>query len=1116
MNNPLYNELIDIDYVPVKTIDEELPPEFVVLYLKNLSQIDKRFVIESIHNDLIELENNNPSIEVERPFVEFCLALAPFIPVVTINKIEDLYEPSFPYSLQVSGTISNIEGYQPNSVKILFDGKETLVEQIDGNEWSTTISITDINITSLQTITAVGTSLEIATGTISPESDRVISQFNVILPIKLELIPVENVRITLEEILALIPAINVNLSVEEILTLIPVENVTLSIESFSGLFSDQKIKINWTYPIQPTSLQVGTVKIYRGTSEFTLDNVLSQTELVTKAYDPSFTEFIDDFELQEDTTYYYMIIVYGDVAPDILAATDLYSIKIEAPEKLYLGARDEYSSSVALTISDWKTKGAWEFSVDGQPYQFNTEETLYDALVNLYNYNIAYPHRTDELYEPENKGTFSLYNNNAHAHTLLFKYIGDISDPLVGIISVGYKADGTVVRTSDESKTLEVDLAGSKYAYVNQAKKFRIDWNASYLTSGIFYVLEINGIEYRYTGTLEEIAQVNKYGLEVLPVLHPELAELVNIRDNNDYVSISNKTFEPMTVKIRLDRDMPYTNGVEEVWSKDNPKGLYLPTVAEVPRYDEDIPFYPYGIIQERSSVPITVTNEGYAFELAPSLPEPLQTYVNYNARLNSRTRDSLILTGTVNYPDAEVSFTWDDVKYTAIIGPVKVDGAYAWEFTALPYEIFENHIDNTPNGYIGLEILTTRKLEVVDKSHSVYYYKPTVFITPVTSEGYIQRVVGRDIVIDWGDGTVEPLSNPTDYGSARHTYAQPGNYTIKVDRFNDPGKLLWIARNTIGNATWSSGYVHDNGIKEIVQWESTGYRQIGAGSYTLEKLPNHPPPNTPNLFGFLQGSFNFDQDLNTWSEIRPTSLSMAFQGCSKLTHIPPLQTAYCTDMSRAFEYCLLLEPDLSEWDTSNVTDMAYMLSDVRNFNSDISNWEVSKVKNFSYLFRNHSVFNYDISGWDVSQGTIFNYMFSGTGLFNQPLNDWDVGKATQMVGMFFATKAFNQPLNNWDIDSDKTMLGDMFAYSRVFNADIGTWKVRRSIDDMFDQSRAFNQPIGQWPVHELNVYSDTMFNMASAFYQDLSTWVVNDPETVVSGSLLYYNGKPEWYPRKL
>ena len=96
----------------------------------------------------------------------------------------------------------------------------------------------------------------------------------------------------------------------------------------------KKIKISWTYPIQPTSLQVGTVKIYRGTSEFTLSNVLSQTELVTKDYDPSFTEFIDDFELQENTTYYYMIIVYGDIDNSISAATELYTVSLNKAQEI--------------------------------------------------------------------------------------------------------------------------------------------------------------------------------------------------------------------------------------------------------------------------------------------------------------------------------------------------------------------------------------------------------------------------------------------------------------------------------------------------------------------------------------------------------------------------------------------------------------------------------------------------------------------------------------------------------------------------------------------------------------------------------------------------------------
>ena len=96
----------------------------------------------------------------------------------------------------------------------------------------------------------------------------------------------------------------------------------------------KQIRIAWKYPIQPTSLQVGTVKIYRGTSEFTLSNVLSQTELVTKDYDPSFTEYIDDFELEYNVTYYYMIIVYGDIDSSISAATELYTVSLNKTQEI--------------------------------------------------------------------------------------------------------------------------------------------------------------------------------------------------------------------------------------------------------------------------------------------------------------------------------------------------------------------------------------------------------------------------------------------------------------------------------------------------------------------------------------------------------------------------------------------------------------------------------------------------------------------------------------------------------------------------------------------------------------------------------------------------------------
>ena len=42
---------------------------------------------------------------------------------------------------------------------------------------------------------------------------------------------------------------------------------------------------------------------------------------------------------------------------------------------------------------------------------------------------------------------------------------------------------------------------------------------------------------------------------------------------------------------------------------------------------------------------------------------------------------------------------------------------------------------------------------------------------------------------------------------------------------------------------------------------------------------------------------------------------------------------------------------DISEWDVSNVTDMAYMFAGCESFNQDISNWDVSKVNNNILMF---------------------------------------------------------------------------------------------------------------------------------------------------------------------
>ena len=55
-----------------------------------------------------------------------------------------------------------------------------------------------------------------------------------------------------------------------------------------------------------------------------------------------------------------------------------------------------------------------------------------------------------------------------------------------------------------------------------------------------------------------------------------------------------------------------------------------------------------------------------------------------------------------------------------------------------------------------------------------------------------------------------------------------------------------------------------------------------------------------------------------------------------------------------------------------------------------------------------------EISNWDVSNVTDMAWMFDDAHIFNQPLNKWNVSKVKDMEDMFLDANSFNQPLNNF------------------------------------------------------------------------------------------------------
>ena len=118
---------------------------------------------------------------------------------------------------------------------------------------------------------------------------------------------------------------------------------------------------------------------------------------------------------------------------------------------------------------------------------------------------------------------------------------------------------------------------------------------------------------------------------------------------------------------------------------------------------------------------------------------------------------------------------------------------------------------------------------------------------------------------------------------------------------------------------------------------------------------------------------------------------------------------------------------DISQWDTSWVTNMDSMFKDASSFNKPIGNWDVSDVLSFSEMFKNAVNFNQDISNWDISSATNLGSMFRYAVNFDQNISQWDTSNVTNMGQAFRDSLSFNQNLSDWNI-SAATHLTSMFG----------------------------------------------------------------------------------------
>ena len=150
---------------------------------------------------------------------------------------------------------------------------------------------------------------------------------------------------------------------------------------------------------------------------------------------------------------------------------------------------------------------------------------------------------------------------------------------------------------------------------------------------------------------------------------------------------------------------------------------------------------------------------------------------------------------------------------------------------------------------------------------------------------------------------------------------------------------------------------------------------------------------------------------------------------------------------------------NISDFDTSNVTDMRELFMEQTDFNQDLSRWNTSAVTSMAEMFYNARAFNGAIGSWDVSSVTDMSYMFYDASEFNQDLNDWNVSGVTNFHYMFSSARRFNGDITRWDVrgaERDSSSMNNMFADASAFNRDIRSWEVPSDVNTygMFRETR--------------------------------------------------------------
>lgn len=194
-----------------------------------------------------------------------------------------------------------------------------------------------------------------------------------------------------------------------------------------------------------------------------------------------------------------------------------------------------------------------------------------------------------------------------------------------------------------------------------------------------------------------------------------------------------------------------------------------------------------------------------------------------------------------------------------------------------------------------------------------------------------------------------------------------------------------------------------------------------------LENLDTHNVKNMSSMFYRYSGP-DFQYDLSNWdtSKVSDMSFMFSFANVKYDQNVVKLNTSSVSDLSGMFENFDGELYNIPMMDTSNATDMSHMFSMIDLKNAlDLSGLKTGRVWNMSSMFSGTSGPVIGINGFDTSSMSMSFAMFQDSGLRNPDgtsidldLSRWDVRNLVEADKMFTSATYGSINMSGWQLES--------------------------------------------------------------------------------------------------